>query len=325
MHNIPKLVDSYMEEKIRIYPCHANRASDIGDDCERRLVYKRTRWEEQKPHGVGLQYIFEEGNEQERRVVETLSRVGVDVIKRQQDFQWKEYNITGHIDGVIILDDLPYIVDIKTMSPYIYNGVHSMKDLNKYPWTRKYASQLQVYMLGLNIPRSFLLIKNKTSGQLKQLPKPLDGEEYKGYELDYELAESLIERAERINKHVADGTLPDFVKDTSICQECPFVHICNPRVEYGEELQVVNDGELIEMLDKRGELMKAKREYEKLDAEIKNRLNGAPNVMAGDWHITTNEYERKFYNVPKDIKDEYEEVRTYSRFKIQNFGDLQDD
>ena len=54
------------KSKVRIWPCHVNRASNLGHPCERYLVYSRTAWDKKAPHEWELQVVFDEGNNQER-------------------------------------------------------------------------------------------------------------------------------------------------------------------------------------------------------------------------------------------------------------------
>ena len=58
---IPDIVGriySQKERKIKINPCHTNRASELGHPCLRYLVYIRTSWQDRVPHGLGLQLLF---------------------------------------------------------------------------------------------------------------------------------------------------------------------------------------------------------------------------------------------------------------------------
>ena len=45
----PDLLSPWKNYKATLHrqtPCHSNRASQLGADCERQLVYWRTRWED---------------------------------------------------------------------------------------------------------------------------------------------------------------------------------------------------------------------------------------------------------------------------------------
>ena len=87
------------EKKISSYPVHSNRASDLGNPCVRYHVYNRTRWAEKSLHNASLQSIFDLGNDFEAIVLKELAEAGVSIIEQQRSFEWKEYQITGHVDG----------------------------------------------------------------------------------------------------------------------------------------------------------------------------------------------------------------------------------
>ena len=44
-------------KKIKNYPCHVPRASEIGHPCERYLVYSITNWQDRQPYEPELQVI----------------------------------------------------------------------------------------------------------------------------------------------------------------------------------------------------------------------------------------------------------------------------
>lgn len=291
--DIPAAVTKAKAKKIRVSPCHTNRASSLGDPCERRLVYERTSWEEKRPHDVGLQYIFDEGNLQEKAVIRDLEDAGIEVEQQQADFNWRVYQITGHLDGFIRGNGTKVPVEIKSMSPYIWRTIDTMEDLQKFPWTKRYMAQVVLYLLMSNKEEGILLLKNKSTGQIKQI----------NIALDYDLAEELIQKAERINAHIEAGTLPDFVEDKSNCPECPFVHICNPPLIYGDELDIITDQEIILKLDRLDEIHDMHTEYDRLKKSVKAALGDRRNVMAGNWAITVKDQEKKGYTVePKTVR-----------------------
>jgi hypothetical protein len=116
----------------------------------------------------------------------------------------RQYQITGHIDGVIQTEINKQwvnlaVCDIKTCSPHVFDSMNSFEDLEKYPWTKKYRGQLYIYMLGMNIDKGCLIFCNKQNlYQMKTI----------WFELDYGYAEGLLCRAENINLHVKNETLP---------------------------------------------------------------------------------------------------------------------
>ena len=84
--------------KIQQWPVNANRASSLGHECTRFLVFERTRWKEKTLHDARVQMIFDIGNVLEQMVSQDLREAGFAVIEQQRGFQWSKYQITGTID-----------------------------------------------------------------------------------------------------------------------------------------------------------------------------------------------------------------------------------
>ena len=101
---VEKIIES-KERKIKQHPVNSNRASDLGIPCVRYHVLNRTRWQEKSLHDVGLQFVFDMGNDIEEIVFKELAEAGIKVIEQQRSFEWKEYGITGHVDGKILTDN----------------------------------------------------------------------------------------------------------------------------------------------------------------------------------------------------------------------------
>lgn len=296
------------ERKIKGYPVNSNRASDLGIPCVRYHVLNRTRWQEKSLHDVGLQLVFDLGNEIEEIVLKDLADAGIKVIEQQRAFQWPEYQITGHLDGKIIGENGEiYPLEIKSCSPYVFKAINSINDLKngKYGYLRKYPTQLNLYMLMDNKERAVFIFKDKSSGALKEI----------WMDIDYQLGEEALKRAEEINKHVAAGTLPESINQSMWCDNCAFAHICLP-VQIGKEVEI-DTGELETMLDRLEQLKPAVQEYDEIDKQVKEIVEGREKILAGNFFITGKWLERKSYDVPADIKAAYEKITRYWRSKIQ--------
>lgn len=274
---IEKIYES-KKHQIKVYPVHTNRASDLGNPCIRYHVLNRTRWTEKQPHDIGLELIFNMGHEIERIVLSELAAAGVKVVEQQKAFELPRYQITGHVDGLIIGDDGgTYPFDIKSSSPYVFDSIHTIDDLKngRYPYLKKYPAQLNLYLLMSNQGKGLFIFKNKVTGALKEI----------WMSLDYGLGEELLQRAEAINKHIAEGTLPEPC-DADCCDDrCPFMHICLPD-RIGKEVEILDSEELVEMLFRREELAPMKKEYEAIDKEISKKVEGKEKILVGDWFIS---------------------------------------
>ena len=92
-------------------------------------------------------------------------------------------------------------------------------------------------------------------------------------DIDYEFGEETLQRAEAINKHLAEGTLPEPINDPFWCNDCPYVHICRPPI-HGTEVEIMDDQQFAAMLDRLDELKPYVDEYKQIDDQLKKILEG---------------------------------------------------
>ena len=69
-------------DKIKVYPVRNLRASNLGFPCERYLFLLIRHWDEQKPHDVGLQNIFDLGNTLEEHTIRNIKEAGFEVMDK---------------------------------------------------------------------------------------------------------------------------------------------------------------------------------------------------------------------------------------------------
>lgn len=273
-------------EKIKRYPCHVNRASSLGyfvpelEGCLRRGVYERTNWKDKELYEPKLQLIFDEGRNQEAVVLRDLAEAGIEIIEQQTPYEWPEYQITGHIDGKIIDEGEAIPGEIKSMSPNVFSGINSFDDFKKKPWTRVYMAQITIYMLMQNCGRAIFILKNKSTGEIKQV----------NCELDYELGECCIRAAEEINKHVASGTLPDRIDNREKCKECPFKTLCLPEIDFGKELRIVDDPDYENTVVKYFKLKEYHDDCKAAYEIIKGRAKATAQADGGECNVIVGNY-----------------------------------
>ena len=286
---IEKIYDQ-KKRKIKNYPCKSNRASSLGDPCLRRLVYERTHWQEKQLHDIGLQLIFDEGNNQEQVVLRDLQNSGFEIYEQQRAFEIKDLNITGHLDLKLMIDGNLIPTEIKSMSPWIFDSVNEVKDFynEKYPWLHKYPAQLTLYMLDSNEEKGLFILKNKSTGQLKEV----------WLELDWDLGDKLFHKAKLINNHIAKNTIPDRIKNVDLCEKCPFNHICLPDKDYGNGFYVEDHPEIEQLLNKHAELKIYNKEYNSIDSRLKKLLTGKTDLIIGNWAISGEWIDRKSTVIP---------------------------
>jgi CRISPR/Cas system-associated exonuclease Cas4 (RecB family) len=306
---IVEKVYEHKKSQIQQWPVNSNRASSLGHPCTRYLVYERTRWQEKTLHDARLQMIFDQGNDTEERVLKDIKEAGLTVIEQQRAFSWPEYQITGHIDAKVTVDGVVYPIEVKSMSPFSYDKTNSVEDMlnSKYAYMRAYPGQMTLYLLMDNKEKWFFICKNKATGAMKEIPVTLD----------YELGESLLKKAEAINLHVAQKTIPEPIEyDENVCSDCGYNHICSPD-RVGKEVDVVDDDELAGLLETYARLKPIAKEYDEVDKRIGEIVNGRDKLLIGDWFVTGNWRESTRYNVPADLKKQYAEKSRYWVKKIQ--------
>lgn len=276
------------KRKIKQWPVRSNRASTLGHPCLRYLVYERTR-QDKILHDVKTQFLFDEGNLHERAVIRELEEAGFTIIEQQRPFEWKKYEITGHIDGKILNGKEVIPFEVKSMSEWAWKSINSIDDMknSKTIYMKLYPAQLNLYLIMDEKESGIFILKNKQTGFLKQIE----------VKLDYEYTEELIKKAERVNECVANNTLPERIPfDAGACENCGYAHICLPTHEHKGIL--VDDPELEVKLERRAQLKELVDEYNELDKEIREKVKEISELIVGQWRITGKWIEKKEYIVP---------------------------
>jgi len=290
---LPDIVGAVYEakrRKIRNYPAKSNRASECGHPCERFLVLSRTRWQEKVLHGPDLEFIFEEGRMIEDAAMADLREAGFEVIEQQRQFEWAALQLTGHLDAKIRVPDTGQVfpVEVKGLAHHTWAATETIQDMHNStrPWMQKYPAQLTMYLLNAGHERGLFYLKSKANFRPKVL----------WVDLDYAYAETICKRLERVNAHVAAGTLPDPIDEPDVCEDCGFLAVCLPEVR-GRALEIADNPRLIELLARRDALAAARTEFESVDKEIKDAVRDREKVLIGDWLITGKEVRRRGYTV----------------------------
>ena len=276
-------------EKVGVYPCNNLRASSIGEQCERKLVLGITNWEDAEPHSASLQQIFDLGNALEGEVIRRIKEAGFEVLTGRKNFKINKPLISGREDIRIACPETGelYPCEIKCISPYTWDSINSVADMlnHKYPHVRKYPAQLQIYMYHFNKENGFFFLLNKVSGKIKVIESILD----------YDYVESLLQKAERVYKHIAAGTLPDTMEDSTNCTDCPFLIVCGQAINRGEVS--IDTGELEDLLQRREELLPVARELEEVKKQITSTIGDADMIFTRSYMVEIKTVHRKAYKV----------------------------
>lgn len=285
----------YLRDKIRQYPQHTNRASSIGHGCERYLYYSRVNWADRNPHSPDLQGIFDIGNKIEEVLVDEIiaicRKIGVVGTEKiffagqQTSFHDKTANISGHIDGAIVVGERSFPVEFKSVNQNKFPSLKTVEDLRTDSrwYVRGYYDQMQSYLYLFNQPLGLIIFKCKGTGAINVIP----------VELDFAYYESVLQKAERVNRAVEAGTPPERNIDFDICPECAFKKICFE----GKDLQLpaMDNDRLLDALERKRENEEAHKAYEKAAEIVKEECARATcdTFTVGNWVVKRTLIEEK--------------------------------
>ena len=282
-------------DKITVYPVNNLRASNLGHPCERYLFLLIKHWDEQKPHDVGLQNIFDLGNTLEDHTIKNIKEAGFEVITptvRSWKVDVKGGIITGRED-IRIKDEngelLP--VEIKGISPFEFDKLNSVDDFlnSKRTYIRGYPAQLFIYMYNFSKEKGFFALTNKLTGETKFIEVPFD----------YDFGEKMLSKAERIYAALHSDQIPDATDDLSCCENCSLAHICGEQRRIPADVDI--DDELDELIDKKQQMAPIVKEYNDIDKQIKARIGEREKVITGKYLINRKSYVKKAFTVPESV------------------------
>lgn len=310
--NVLEKVQNYLLSERKSWAPACNYAYNSGFPCARNLVYHRLNWQEKALPEIGKLLIFREGSLHEDAVVRLLMDAGVEIVETQRPFELKHIQLRGKIDGQIRGDDGKLVpCEIKSMNPFDFEKINTLEDMKNSTkvWIRGYLTQMMMYLFGMEKEAGLFILKNKVNGELKFILCPID----------YELAEREWRKLELVNGHVAAGTYPDRIEDRSVCKWCEFKHLCLPN-EVSNSLNITEDPELLELLERREAASAVASEYDKLDKQIKERyFKEKPEgdyLVGGKFQVKISIKPRKFANIPDEIKKQYEETKPITYVNI---------
>ena len=291
----------------------ATAATELGYDCERRIVYRRVMPWAAQPVSPELASIFEEGKHHERQVLRELEEeLGIRLRNRQSTFREPRLELVGALDAEAHVDGVGWVpVEVKGLAFIPGDDVEGI-DLADAPKAlhRRYFAQLQVYLIIRGLPLGLFIFKSKTTGRWRCIP----------VELDYERCEALLKKAERVRDAtrayigvfemtrpfnqdgpttdpdravweiaiaMAESALPARLADRSECAQCPFLHTCNPSQAPIDPALLIDDVELIAQLTRRAANKPARDDYERNHKIIRERfrLTAGDVWFAGDYRI----------------------------------------
>ena len=311
--SVPDIASRVHEMRLgryRKFPSHSNRASSLGHDCLRALYYQRTAWQEATDPGDTLKLIFQEGDLHETSVLRDIQEAGFQVIEQQVSLQWDRYQITGHVDAIVVAENsadagangasgdiVGYPIDVKSMSGHIWSScfrdgprVYEWADVRDQfegkTWLRKYYGQLVLYMLMKNVDHGALLCKSKQTGELAQVNLPLD----------FDLGEKLLRRAEFLNTSIDNQTPPDRIQwDEDICGRCEHLVSCLPERVGEEPIKFIEVEEIEQLLKTRELAEEGYTAYQRSDKRMKAwaKAQDGDKLVVGDYLLEVKRGDRQ--------------------------------
>ena len=195
------------------------RASEIGEECERKLWYKLNWVMQPKKFEGRILRLFETGNREEERIKSNLEAIGITIKNAQNTIPpMARGMLTGHIDGIafgIFGDEKTlYLFEAKTHNQPNWTAWRSHGVKKSHP---KHFAQIQVYMGALGLTKALYAAHNKNTDSL----------EFERVEFDHEVFAQIEKKAFRIafaKKAPAKiSEKPDFYA----CKMCDFREVCH--------------------------------------------------------------------------------------------------
>jgi CRISPR/Cas system-associated exonuclease Cas4 (RecB family) len=310
-HIVTKRTD-VLKAKINRYPKRAFTCSDIHE-CDRYMIHSVLDWDKRELHDAGLQAIFDAGNKEEENVKNRIGyELGLEFVEAQSPFEIKnnlgEVIASGKIDGKILWHGKAVPVEIKSMNENSFNMINTLDDFKKKPLYRKYLRQMQLYLYGNSQEAGLFIISNFRTEKIILVT------------LDYGECEYILSRLERLWEMKKKHQYPDPEYKPELCDRCPFQSICLTDVD-NKPADFINNEALEEMLERREQLIAAKKEYDDIDEQIKTTFKQIPHAFVGSsFEITGKEQVRKSYDtkaMPDDIKAPYAKETAFWITKIK--------
>ena len=132
-----------------------------------------------------------------------------------------------------------------------------------------------------------MIFINKSTGRLKVI----------GVEFDLDYADKLLQKAELINRHVDEDTMPEeYCDDPDECERCSFFDLCAPPITR-EPIDIISDPEIIETVEQMMSLKEAVKKHNALEREVKKIMKDQRNTIVGKFRYTAKEITRDGYEV----------------------------
>jgi len=188
----------------------------------------------------------------------------------------------------MVYEDHLIPIEIKAVNPTTFSRIEDFRDLltSRNWWEVKWAWQIQAYLLLGEFSKGVLILKNKLTGEIKDIEIPRDEE----------MISVIRDKCSLIEKWVKEEQLPEDL-DERVCHDCPFNHICTRDIVRDTSTYFWEEEEVIELLEEREKLKEAHERYLEVDKRLTEIFQGVEMAICGDWVITGKWIDRKGYEV----------------------------
>lgn len=138
-------------------------ASSIGEECERKLWYS---YHKKKPiNDPRVHRIMDLGHLIESYCLSMLKHAGFELFYEEggEQFGFVDEEVAGHADGVIILDKVPHLLEIKSANDTRFKEMVKVGVEVSNPL---YFAQMQVYMKYLELDYALYFVLNKNNSDI---------------------------------------------------------------------------------------------------------------------------------------------------------------
>lgn len=225
---IKDLIDAHCVEKYGGYRSHRLSVSELGDECARRLWYK-FRWAAHKPVGGRLARFFERGNLEEARWIGWLKGIGFEVWDidpnakpeaKNKQFRVKACSdhVGGFLDGVgrtdLVGTPLVLLLEFKAIATAAFTKLANEGVAKNRP---KYFSQMSSYGKHHGLKYGLFCASCRNDDNLH----------IEVVELNFNLADDLMRKAEDIVRSQAPPTRLAESPTYYECKTCDFAEVCH--------------------------------------------------------------------------------------------------
>lgn len=261
---------------------------------------------------------MQKGKEREDDILAWLMKIGprcspaFKVIEGQRRFEIKDRDgtilVVGKVDCRLQFEngEKPF-VEVKSGEGV--RRIECLEDFDRSPWTRHMPDQLLSYLFAENQPWGVFVLDRP--GFPKFIRVPLMD--------NLARVERTLGRVRRaLDVRLLDAPLPEFTEDRAECKRCPHLKkSCDPPFDFGPGVPILTDPALIEAAVTREATREAHEQYEAADKHLKEALRGTENALFGDYQAIGKWSPLTTYEIPKDVKEQFKEVKEQGRFTLK--------